>query len=1006
MKKILMISTFLLIITISQLFADCEMMGMIAKKGHYISWLGSKSGDLNDPGDFFQFLRNHSNTSEPNDDGYGVIYYPENGDFFFEEANYFHVDNQAWYKTSRDSIGVWHYPDYPFDGWSWYDDSNSHWQWGSNYEPLDEIIEPTIMDNDTKASIVLGHDRQGTGGKGNHPFRLTVNGTDYTFEHNGNVGNLKDDFFFGAEALYSDWFNDYESNWDGSSSSYSDWIDSELYFHYLIANIEYVYNGDVIKGIYNALDNIGILGTDTSANFILSDGVNVYAYKATNGNDYNLSFQDLGSFWGITSEDDLGNEIPIYNLAIFTPYGNPEIIYLNNFTCDPFFSGTVTNATWDNLTYITGNVTVPANVTLNIDCPVNFLTNSDFTVNGNVNLQDDASFNLNHATSVYVESGGEFFLDWGSTVKGTTPTTYEATPPGHQVGGEAAIHGDRIIAQNGGIITTKTETQYNSNPGPEITIEASPNGGWDGIFIETPNNNDEYWFVNCDISGIQNLSIDDLGLGRRSTAYLNLHQTDFHDAGQIVVRDDHHLTMHGNVNAEEYCYIQSTPAYPIYAYGGSVDLNYVHIGGLTSGDNLENGGGVSLYDSSINTSIIENCNILHNNGDGLRINGVAIDEFKNNNIENNTRFGMLCYEGSMFNNEYFIANTLRNNGYAEYAGWEDTFQMNDSNADIFIDDNNYGSSFDQYLLININWNGSTPVDISGTNLTPNDLPHLSPSDPNAWIFGGGSISIQKEMLYTASSDMGNEDYVTAEQTLQQIISNYSLTNEAGIAVYYLYHLENLTDQDFTSLISYLDNLNAPAGSSLESAIKKIITKCFIKDKEYLIAIDRLETVINNSQTQDEIIAAMIDQGYCYMELTEAGERGLPARCSVKTANLDEYQTTVRELETQFSFYPQEQEDETSSVNKDILVSSNYPNPFNPTTTINFNLPSESNVSVEVYNVKGQKVKTLVNHKMIAGNNSVVWNGNDSNGNKVSSGIYFYKVSTDQTSVMKKIMLLK
>jgi len=145
------------------------MMGMIARKGHYISWVGSTSSvDWDDPYDYFQFMRDQS-TNDDNDDGYGVAYYPEDGSFSFNESDYNDPNNQVWYKTNRDNTlnFDWH------DDWSWYGDTNSHYQWGTNYEPLDEIIEPTIMNNSTQASIVLGHDRNTTGTtRGNHPFRI------------------------------------------------------------------------------------------------------------------------------------------------------------------------------------------------------------------------------------------------------------------------------------------------------------------------------------------------------------------------------------------------------------------------------------------------------------------------------------------------------------------------------------------------------------------------------------------------------------------------------------------------------------------------------------------------------------------------------------------------------------------------------------------------------------------------------------------------------------------
>jgi hypothetical protein len=90
----------------------------------------------------------------------------------------------------------------------------------------------------------------------------------------------------------------------------------------------------------------------------------------------------------------------------------------------------------------------------------------------------------------------------------------------------------------------------------------------------------------------------------------------------------------------------------------------------------------------------------------------------------------------------------------------------------------------------------------------------------------------------------------------------------------------------------------------------------------------------------------------------------------------------------------------------LSVSQNYPNPFNPTTTIKFNLPSSMNVEVSVFNILGQKVRTLAKDRFDAGVNSLVWNGDDNSGKSVSSGIYFYKVEAGSSSVTKKMVLMK
>jgi|GEM_PF-3677672 len=85
---------------------------------------------------------------------------------------------------------------------------------------------------------------------------------------------------------------------------------------------------------------------------------------------------------------------------------------------------------------------------------------------------------------------------------------------------------------------------------------------------------------------------------------------------------------------------------------------------------------------------------------------------------------------------------------------------------------------------------------------------------------------------------------------------------------------------------------------------------------------------------------------------------------------------------------------------------NYPNPFNPETRIEFSLPRTSFVTIEIFNILGQRVRTLVNERLSVGYKNVTWNGRDDNGLSVSSGIYFYRIVTDDFAESKKMILLK
>ncbi|MFT5368238.1 MAG: hypothetical protein ACI8V2_003201 [Candidatus Latescibacterota bacterium] len=91
---------------------------------------------------------------------------------------------------------------------------------------------------------------------------------------------------------------------------------------------------------------------------------------------------------------------------------------------------------------------------------------------------------------------------------------------------------------------------------------------------------------------------------------------------------------------------------------------------------------------------------------------------------------------------------------------------------------------------------------------------------------------------------------------------------------------------------------------------------------------------------------------------------------------------------------------------DYSLDQNLPNPFNPSTTIKYQLPSSGDVSMIVYNLLGQQVRNLVKETMDAGFHSVVWDGKDELGKQVASGVYIYRIQSGDFSTAKRMMLLK
>jgi len=85
---------------------------------------------------------------------------------------------------------------------------------------------------------------------------------------------------------------------------------------------------------------------------------------------------------------------------------------------------------------------------------------------------------------------------------------------------------------------------------------------------------------------------------------------------------------------------------------------------------------------------------------------------------------------------------------------------------------------------------------------------------------------------------------------------------------------------------------------------------------------------------------------------------------------------------------------------------NYPNPFNPATSIVFNLPENGHVRISVYNLSGRLVRELVNEPRSAGPQQIKWNGQDDRGQDVASGIYTYKIEFGEQVIVKKMTLLR
>ncbi|MCL2062889.1 MAG: T9SS type A sorting domain-containing protein, partial [Candidatus Cloacimonetes bacterium] len=170
-------------------------------------------------------------------------------------------------------------------------------------------------------------------------------------------------------------------------------------------------------------------------------------------------------------------------------------------------------------------------------------------------------------------------------------------------------------------------------------------------------------------------------------------------------------------------------------------------------------------------------------------------------------------------------------------------------------------------------------------------------------------------------------------------------------------------------------------------------------------------LINDPDIDDfEKLIYTMHQMYAHHQATLLGLRSFVSIAVYQPSNfseLNEMQVLIQEkmLNLLRDGQPNE-EPEIPSIPEKTALLANFPNPFNPITTISFDLAVDSIVSIDIFNIRGQRVKTVTNEHFGAGSHNVEWNGTDENGRSVGSGIYFYRMVSGDFTDVKRMVLLK
>jgi len=272
-----------------------------------------------------------------------------------------------------------------------------------------------------------------------------------------------------------------------------------------------------------------------------------------------------------------------------------------------------------------------------------------------------------------------------------------------------------------------------------------------------------------------------------------------------------------------------------------------------------------------------------------------------------------------------------------------------------------------------------------------------------------------ELLYASLEAYHNGNIADAFVGFIEITTNYPYYQEAvSMAIPYLMTTGLNLPISPDSVYSYLNSLFEYYGDSyVGKTARRIRNICSLKMENYNDAISDYEDIITNPSSFSDSIFALIDINQAYLIMNGSGLPGIQSVSPVNDYNpgtLENYMKRESELLALLN-------SGTTAGSAELLPASfclhqNYPNPFNPVTTIQYDLPELSNVKLEIFNVLGQRVMTLVDGLENPGFKKVEWDGNSASSIPISSGVYIYRLQVtgketgNKFSNSKKMILMK
>jgi len=634
---------------------------------------------------------------------------------------------------------------------------------------------------------------------------------------------------------------------------------------------------------------------------------------------------------------------------------------------------------------------------VNNGAKIDLKNNSDLIVQNNATLTFKAgsSLYLSGTSELVVEEGGTLVFESGVNVYGNS--TDKITVNGNiQVGTQVTFQKNGssgyfygLVLNNSTMQTSLNEVTFNEaqlhNYGAELNITNCS-------FISCPVVYSHYGDVT-----VTNSSFQDTWLYIENTT-----------ANQSLVATVDNCTFTGNQN-------NGLAAIDIWNYSNFV-IEDNTINGYYNGVQVwQSGGGTSAYSNrNIYNNEIYNClttgitvysstvslalNYLHGNTYGIRL-------LNNSNTSLNGNSGATSY-----NQTNYITNNTSYELYASTGSFPWYFRYN-----VIIDEDNLGNPSDPMVYSQPPSGGGLSLkDVRyncwGNNFSPSaDLyPVGYMVDPIYCPSGGDhkSTEIALEGFQQGLDNFENGQYADAREAFENIINQYPKTQYAEASMKELFALEKFMDNDYNTLKQYYNtNDSIQADTALTKLAVFLSNKCEVELQNWQTAINHYESIIENPESPEDSIFAIIDLGYTYLLMGDSGYKSsaqgrlqeyIPASTEEFSKNRDYLISLLP-----FGKSSQNIEDPVAANGQGKLLQ-NTPNPFTNTTSIQFTLGSKeyTNVEIRVYDQVGKEVKRTPINSAKEGANMV-----ELNMQGLPAGIYYYSLIINQKQADTKKMVV-